>query len=211
LEISRKNKNLKKFIHISTDEVYGDMDEHFAINHSASEEDQLKPSSYYSTTKAASDMLVLSANKTYGLPYLITRTCNNFGEHQFEEKFLPKIAKSIKEGKPVPVYGDGEQIREWMYVYDNVRVICDLMFDDEVINTIMNIGSGFRITNLNIINKISTVLNKDVEIQHVEDRLGHDRKYSLMSQKMRRYYLEKQKKIEFKSLYDYLEEQYGND
>jgi dTDP-glucose 4,6-dehydratase len=211
LEISRKNKNLKKFIHISTDEVYGDMDEHFAINHSASEEDQLKPSSYYSTTKAASDMLVLSANKTYGLPYLITRTCNNFGEHQFEEKFLPKITKSIKEGKPVPVYGDGEQIREWMYVYDNVRVICDLMFDDEVINTIMNIGSGFRITNLNIINKISTVLNKDVEIQHVEDRLGHDRKYSLMSQKMRKYYLEKQKKIEFKSLYDYLEEQYGND
>jgi dTDP-glucose 4,6-dehydratase len=211
LEISRKNKNLKKFIHISTDEVYGDMDEHFAINHSASEEDQLKPSSYYSTTKAASDMLVLSANKTYGLPYLITRTCNNFGEHQFEEKFLPKIAKSIKEGEPVPVYGDGEQIREWMYVYDNVRVICDLMFDDEVTNTIMNIGSGFRITNLNIINKISTVLNKDVEIQHVEDRLGHDRKYSLMSQKMRRYYLEKQKKIEFKSLYDYLEEQYGND
>ena len=211
LEISRKNKNLKKFIHISTDEVYGDMDEHFAINHSASEEDQLKPSSYYSTTKAASDMLVLSANKTYGLPYLITRTCNNFGEHQFEEKFLPKIAKSIKEGEPVPVYGDGEQIREWMYVYDNVRVICDLMFDDEVINEIMNIGSGFRVTNLNIINKISTVLNKDVEIQHVEDRLGHDRKYSLMSQKMRRYYLEKQKKIEFKSLYDYLEEQYGND
>jgi len=211
LEISRKNKNLKKFIHISTDEVYGDMDEHFAINYSANEEDVLKPSSYYSTTKAASDMLVLSANKTYGLPYLITRTCNNFGEHQFEEKFLPKITKSIKEGKPVPVYGDGEQIREWMYVYDNVRVICDLMFDDEVINTIMNIGSGFRVTNLNIINKISTVLNKDVEIQHVEDRLGHDRKYSLMSQKMKRYYLEKQKKIEFKNLYDYLEEQYGND
>jgi dTDP-glucose 4,6-dehydratase len=210
LEISRKNKNLKKFIHISTDEVYGDMDEHFSINHSAKEEDELKPSSYYSATKAASDMLVLSANKTYGLPYLITRTCNNFGEHQFEEKFLPKIAKSIKEGKPVPVYGDGEQIREWMYVYDNVRVICDLMFDDEVINTIMNIGTGFRITNLNIINKISTVLNKDVEIQHVEDRLGHDRKYSLMSQKMKRYYLEKQKKIEFKNLYDYLEEQYGN-
>jgi dTDP-glucose 4,6-dehydratase len=85
------------------------------------------------------------------------------------------------------------------------------MFDDEVTNTIMNIGSGFRITKLNIINKISTVLNKDVEIQHVEDRLGHDRKYSLMSQKMRRYYLEKQKKTEFKSLYDYLEEQYGND
>ena len=209
LEISRKNRNLKKFIHISTDEVYGDMDEHFSINHSAKEEDELKPSSYYSATKAASDMLVLSANRTYGLPYLITRTCNNFGEHQFEEKFLPTIARSIKEGIPVPVYGDGEQIREWMYVYDNVKVICDLMFDDEVINQVMNIGTGFRVTNLNIINKIATVLNSEVNIKHVEDRLGHDRKYSLYSKKMKNYYLNKQKTIEFKNLYDYLEEQYG--
>jgi len=209
LEISRKNRNLKKFIHISTDEVYGDMDEHFSINHTAKEEDELKPSSYYSATKAASDMLVLSANRTYGLPYLITRTCNNFGEHQFEEKFLPTIARSIKEGTPVPVYGDGEQIREWMYVYDNVKVICDLMFDDEVINQVMNIGTGFRVTNLNIINKIATVLNSEVNIKHVEDRLGHDRKYSLYSKKMKNYYLNKQKTIEFKNLYDYLEKQYG--
>jgi len=210
LEISRKNKNLKKFIHISTDEVYGDMDEHFAINHCAKEEDELKPSSYYSATKAASDMLVLSANRTYGLPYLITRTCNNFGEHQFEEKFLPTIARSIREGKPIPVYGDGEQIREWMYVYDNVKVICDLMFDDEVINQVMNIGTGFRVTNLNIINKIATVLNSEVNIKHVEDRLGHDRKYSLYSKKMKNYYANKQKSIDFKNFYDYLEEQYGN-
>ena len=210
LEISRKNRNLKKFIHISTDEVYGDMDEHFSINHTAKEEDELKPSSYYSATKAASDMLVLSANRTYGLPYLITRTCNNFGEHQFEEKFLPTIARSIKEGTPVPVYGDGEQIREWMYVYDNVKVICDLMFDDEVINQVINIGTGFRVTNLNIINKIATVLNSEVNIKHVEDRLGHDRKYSLYSKKMKNYYTNKQKGIEFKNLYDYLEEQYGN-
>jgi dTDP-glucose 4,6-dehydratase len=210
LEISRKNKNLKKFIHISTDEVYGDMDEHFALNHSAKEDDELKPSSYYSATKAASDMLVLSANRTYGLPYLITRTCNNFGEHQFEEKFLPTIARSIKEGTPIPVYGDGQQIREWMYVYDNVKVICDLMFDDEVINQVMNIGTGFRVTNLNIINKIATALNSEVNIKHVEDRLGHDRKYSLFSKKMKNYYINKQKTIEFKNLYDYLEEQYGN-
>jgi dTDP-glucose 4,6-dehydratase len=185
------------------------MDEHIAINHTATEDDELKPSSYYSATKAASDMLVLSANRTYGLPYLITRTCNNFGEHQFEEKFLPTIARSIKEGKPIPVYGDGEQIREWMYVYDNVKVICDLMFDDEVINQVMNIGTGFRITNLNIINKVASVLNKDVEIKHVEDRLGHDRKYALNSKKMKNYYINKQKPTEFKNLYDYLEEQYG--
>jgi dTDP-glucose 4,6-dehydratase len=210
IEISRKNNNLKKFIHISTDEVYGDMDEHFAINYTAKEEDDLKPSSYYSATKAASDMLVLSANRTYGLPYLITRTCNNFGEHQFDEKFLPTIARSISEGKPVPVYGDGKQVREWMYVYDNVKVICDLMFDDTVINRVMNIGTSFRVTNLNIINKIASILNKEVQIKHVEDRLGHDRKYGLYSKSMLDYYRNNDKTIEFKNLYDYLEEQYGN-
>ena len=210
LEISRKNKNLKKFIHISTDEVYGDMDEHFSINHVAKEEDELKPSSYYSATKAASDMLVLSANRTYGLPYLITRTCNNFGEHQFEEKFLPKIAKSIKEGKPIPVYGDGKQVREWMYVYDNVKVICDFMFDDTVINQIMNIGTGFRVKNLDIINKIASILDKEVQIKHVEDRLGHDKKYGLFSKKMMWFYQNRGETTNFKNLYDYLEEQYGN-
>jgi dTDP-glucose 4,6-dehydratase len=209
LEVSRKNKNLKKFIHISTDEVYGDMDEHFAINYTAKEEDDLKPSSYYSATKAASDMLVLSANRTYGLPYLITRTCNNFGEHQFEEKFLPTIARSISEGKPVPVYGDGKQVREWMYVYDNVKVICDLMFDDTVINRVMNIGTAFRVTNLDIINKIATILNKEVQIEHVEDRLGHDRKYGLYSKKMSEFYQNKGQIIKFKNLYNYLEDQYG--
>jgi dTDP-glucose 4,6-dehydratase len=209
IEISRKNKKLKKFIHISTDEVYGDMDKHFSINHVAKEEDELKPSSYYSATKAASDMLVLSANRTYGFPYLITRTCNNFGEHQFEEKFLPKIAKSIKEGKPIPVYGDGKQVREWMYVYDNVKVICDLMFDDTVINRVMNIGTGFRVKNLDIINKIASILDKEVLIEYVEDRLGHDRKYGLYSKQMMEYYLNKNETINFINLFDYLEKQYG--
>jgi len=209
IEISRNNKNLKKFIHISTDEVYGDMDEHFSINHIAKEEDDLKPSSYYSATKAASDMLVLSANRTYGLPYLITRTCNNFGEHQFEEKFLPTIARSIKEDKPIPVYGDGKQVREWMYVYDNVKVICDFMFDDTVVNQIMNIGTGFRVTNLDIINKIASILDKEVKIKHVEDRLGHDRKYGIFSKKMMWFYQNKGETTNFKNLYDYLDEQYG--
>jgi dTDP-glucose 4,6-dehydratase len=209
LEISRKNKKLKKFIHISTDEVYGDMDEHIAINHTALETDHLKPSSYYSATKTASDMLVLAANRTYGLPYLITRTCNNFGEHQFEEKFLPTIARSINNGNSIPVYGDGKQVREWMYVYDNVKVICDLLFDDEVVNDIYNIGTTFRLTNLDIIKKISYILNKEVEIKHVEDRLGHDRKYGLYCFKMRDYYLKKDGETpKFLILFDYLERQY---
>ena len=211
LEISRKNKNLKKFIHISTDEVYGDMDEHISINHTATEDDSLKSSSYYSATKAASDMLVLSANRTYGLPYIITRTCNNFGEHQFEEKFLPTIARSISEGKPIPVYGDGLQVREWMYVYDNVKVICDLMFDDEIVNTTYNIGTTFRVTNLDIIKNISYILNKEVDIKHVEDRLGHDRKYGLNCTKLREYYITKNGEVpKFLNLFDYLDRQYGN-
>ena len=212
LEISRKNKNLKKFIHISTDEVYGDMDEHIAINHTATEDDSLKSSSYYSATKAASDMLVLSANRTYGLPYLITRTCNNFGEHQFEEKFLPTIARSISEGKPIPVYGDGLQVREWMYVYDNVKVICDLMFDDEIVNTTYNIGTTFRVTNLDIIKNISYILNKEVDIKYVEDRLGHDRKYGLNCTKLREYYITKNGEVpKFLNLFDYLDRQYGGE
>ena len=212
LEISRKNKNLKKFIHISTDEVYGDMDEHISINHTATEDDSLKSSSYYSATKAASDMLVLSANRTYGLPYIITRTCNNFGEHQFEEKFLPTIARSISEGKPIPVYGDGLQVREWMYVYDNVKVICDLMFDDEIVNTTYNIGTTFRVTNLDIIKNISYILNKEVDIKHVEDRLGHDRKYGLNCTKLREYYITKNGEIpKFLNLFDYLDRQYGGE
>ena len=212
LEISRKNNNLKKFIHISTDEVYGDMDEHIAINHTATEDDSLKSSSYYSATKAASDMLVLSANRTYGLPYIITRTCNNFGEHQFEEKFLPTIARSISEGKPIPVYGDGLQVREWMYVYDNVKVICDLMFDDEIVNTTYNIGTTFRVTNLDIIKNISYILNKEVDVKYVEDRLGHDRKYGLNCTKLREYYISKHKEIpKFLNLFDYLDRQYGGE
>jgi dTDP-glucose 4,6-dehydratase len=212
LEISRNNKNIKKFIHISTDEVYGDMDEHFSINHTATEDDSLKSSSYYSATKAASDMLVLSANRTYGLPYIITRTCNNFGEHQFEEKFLPTIARSIGEGKPIPVYGDGLQVREWMYVYDNVKVICDLMFDDEIVNTTYNIGTTFRVTNLDIIKNISYILNKEVDVKYVEDRLGHDRKYGLNCTKLREYYITKNGEVpKFLNLFDYLDRQYGGE
>jgi dTDP-glucose 4,6-dehydratase len=209
LEISRKNKKLKKFVHISTDEVYGDMGDHFTLNHTATEYDDIKPSSYYSASKASSDFLVISANRTYGINYLITRTCNNFGEHQFEEKFLPTISKNIKNGLPIPVYGDGKQVREWIYVNDNVKVIYDLMFDDNVVNTIYNIGSSLRVTNLDIINKISDITQKNVIIKHVEDRLGHDKKYGLNCLKLKKYYNEKNGKMpEFLNLFSYLEKIY---
>jgi dTDP-glucose 4,6-dehydratase len=211
LECARRNQTLKKFIHISTDEVYGDMDEDkhpFVYNKSSTEENPLKPSSYYSSTKTASDLLVMSANRTYGLPYLITRTCNNYGEHQYDEKFLPKIYGCVKDGDEVPVYGDGEQTREWIYVYDNVKVISDLMFDEEVINDIYNIGSGVRYKNIQLINIISEILNKDVNYRFVPDRLGHDRAYRLNSNKLLEYYKNKNIVVEFKDITNYLKELY---
>jgi dTDP-glucose 4,6-dehydratase len=150
----------------------------------------------------------MSANRTYGLPYLITRTCNNYGEHQYNEKFLPKIYECVKDGNEVPVYGDGEQIREWIYVYDNVKVICDLMFDEEVINEIYNIGSGVRYKNIELINMISEILNKDVNYKFVPDRLGHDRAYRLNSNKLLGYYKNKNIIVEFKNITNYLKELY---
>jgi dTDP-glucose 4,6-dehydratase len=200
LECARRNPRLKKFVHISTDEVYGDMDNFaWSPNHMAQEGDSLFPSSYYSSTKASSDLLVMSAHRTFGLPYLITRTCNNFGEHQDPEKFLPKIYKSIMNDLEVPLYGEGDQVREWMYVYDNVGVIIDLMFDGNVINEIYNIGSGIHFKNIDIINTISEIIGKPVKFKHVEDRLGHDRRYSLQLHKINSYY--RSKEIQFKCLH----------
>jgi dTDP-glucose 4,6-dehydratase len=209
IECARQNPKLKKFIHISTDEVYGDMTD-FVWNpeHKATEGDNLNPSSYYSATKAASDMLVQGAHRTFGLPYLITRTCNNFGEHQHPEKFLGKIYQCIKNENEVPVYGDGKQIREWMYVYDNVNIIIDLMFDDEVINTVYNIGSGVHYTNIEVVDMISSIINKPVTFKYVPDRLGHDKKYSLSLLKLEHYYNQKDIKLNPLHLKDYLKNLY---
>lgn len=177
IEVARKNKNLIKFLHISTDEVYGDIDEDSAI-----ETDNIIPSSYYSATKASADMLVMSAGRTYGFPYLITRTCNNYGENQHHEKFIPKIIRSIKNGDEVPVYGDGEQVREWIHADDNAKAILTLLMSDKV-NEIYNIGTGESYTNNQIIKMIGNILGKDVKFKYVEDRLGHDKRYSLSSLK----------------------------
>lgn len=181
IEVARKNKNLKKFIQISTDEVYGDMDDYPGYK-IANEESPLIGSSYYSATKLSSDMLVMAAGRTYKLPYLITRTCNNYGENQHKEKFVPKIINSIKNGIEVPVYGDGNQIREWIHADDNAKAIYKLLKSDYV-NKIFNIGTGERYTNNEIVSMISESLGKDVKFKYVEDRLGHDRRYSLDSGK----------------------------
>nr|QPI16216.1 MAG: hypothetical protein NIOZUU157_00099 [Virus NIOZ-UU157] len=188
LECARQNKSLKKFIHISTDEVYGDMDDPkyhsvLGIKKKADENDSLEGSSYYSATKASSDLLVLAANRTFGLPYIITRTCNNYGSHQHKEKFLPTILRSIKEGKEIPVYGDGKNVREWIDVRDNVRQLYSLMLSD-LTNEIFNIGTGQTYTNLDIIGMIGVIMKKPVKFKFVKDRLGHDRRYELNSNKL---------------------------
>jgi len=178
LELARKNKKLKKFIQISTDEVYGDMDD-YSPDTLADESFQLKTSSYYSATKAASDLLVQSVARTYNMPYLITRTCNNFGENQHQEKLLPTIISCIKNNKPIPVYGDGQNIREWIHADDNANMIYKLMVSDK--QGVYNIGSGDRYTNIEIINLIEDILKKPIKWEFVEDRKGHDRRYGLKS------------------------------
>ena len=176
LEVARKNPNLKKFIQISTDEVYGDMDEHgeFAL---ADESFNLIGSSYYSATKASSDLLVQAAGRTYGLPYLITRTCNNYGENQHQEKLLPTIINCIKNNFPIPIYGDGKNIREWIHADDNSQFIWDLIQSDKT--GVYNIGSGERYTNLQIIEIIEKILGYQLDLKFVQDRKGHDRAYGL--------------------------------
>ena len=202
VEIAREIPNLKKFVQISTDEVYGDMESRKMME--ADEHTSLKPSSNYSATKAAADHLVEAAGRTHGLPYLITRTCNNFGDNQHNEKFLPTIVKSIKKDKPVPLYGDGKQIREWIWVEDNVRLVYDLMISQI---GIWNIGSGDSWSNRSIIQQIGVILNKKVNYNHVEDRLGHDRRYSIDFSKLQ--YLKKDYNITTKTLQKFLTEKFG--
>jgi len=182
LELARKNDKLKKFIQISTDEVYGDLDELPYDVTKSKINDKLIPSSYYSATKASADLLVESCGKTYGLPYIITRTCNNFGFRQYDEKFIPTIIRSIKQDKPIPVYGDGLQKREWIWVEDNVNAIMEIIkFSETSYQTHYHIGSGDVLTNMDIINMVGTILNKTPRYEFVTDRLGHDRMYSLQS------------------------------
>ena len=182
VEVARQNKNLKKFLHISTDEVYGDMADNVIINHSATENSPIKPSSYYSSTKASADLIVMSANRTFNFPYLITRTCNNYGENQHVEKFIPTIINSIRNNKKIPVYGDGKQIREWIHADDNAKAIYTLLMSDEI-NTVYNIGTGEHFTNIGILELIAGFLGKTPEYEFVTDRLGHDKRYSLSSLK----------------------------
>jgi len=181
IEVAKQMENLQKFVQISTDEVYGDLNDFAKKTQYSREGDVCKPSSYYSSSKSAADQIVMSAGRTFDLPYLITRTCNNYGSHQHLEKFLPTITECIREDIPVPLYGDGQQVREWIWVEDNVRIIFELMISQI---GIWNIGSGDRYTNIQILRIIGDLLNKPVKYNNVPDRLGHDRRYGLNCEKL---------------------------
>ena len=194
LELARKNSYLKKFIQISTDEVYGDMED-YGEGVLANETFPLMGSSYYSSTKASADLLVQAAGRTYGLPYLITRTCNNFGVKQNKEKFIPTIFNCINNDIEIPIYGDGNQIREWIWVEDNVKILYKLMLENTGVE---NIGSGDRWTNKELIQLIADISNKEIKFKFVEDRLGHDTRYGMQTNFQ---------DYKFKLLEEYLKEQ----
>jgi dTDP-glucose 4,6-dehydratase len=173
LEAARKNDKL--FIHVSTDEIYGDAEG----KESFTEEDILKPSNPYSATKAAADHLVESYHRTYGLKCITTRCTNNFGPYQFPEKLIPKtVIRSIKDLK-VPLYGDGTQIRSWIYVNDHVQAIETLISKGRP-GQVYNITAYEEITNKIIVEKILDILGKSHDmIEYVGDRPGHDKRYSV--------------------------------
>ena len=178
LEATRKFD--KQFIHVSTDEIYGD-----AYGQSSFDENsQINPSNPYAATKAAADHLVSSYHRTYGINCITTRCTNNFGSYQFPEKLIPKtIIRSIKNLK-IPLYGDGMQIRSWIYVNDHVQAIENLISKGKPGN-VYNITAYEEITNKTIVEKILDILEKPHSmIEHVGDRPGHDKRYSINCSKI---------------------------
>ena len=168
-----------RFLQISTDEVYGSIQ-----NGKFKENDNLNPSSPYSVSKASADLLVLSYHITYGLNVMITRTTNNFGPNQYPEKLIPLFVTNLLEGKKVPVYGNGMNVRDWVYVVDNCEAI-DFVINNGKAGEIYNIGSDNEKNNLEITKFILKELGKDENsIEYVKDRLGHDKRYALDSTKI---------------------------
>jgi dTDP-glucose 4,6-dehydratase len=180
LEAARRAK-LARFVHVSTDEVYGSLPRGASADESA----PLQPNSPYAASKAASDLLVRSFWQTYRFPALLTRSSNNYGPYQFPEKFLPLMITNALEGKPLPVYGDGLNERDWVFVEDHCRAL-DRVLEGGRPGEIYNIGYGQGLTNLSVVRRLLQILHKPENlIEFVEDRPGHDRRYSLDSAKIR--------------------------
>jgi dTDP-glucose 4,6-dehydratase len=181
LETARRLR-VPRFIHISTDEVYGSLE----APHDATEGYPLNPSSPYSAAKAGSDLLVRSYFVTYKLPALITRASNNYGPYQFPEKLIPLMIANAFEDKPLPVYGDGFQVRDWLYVEDHCRGILAVLRQGRE-GEIYNIGGNRSLPNLEVVRRVLELTGKPESlIQFVKDRPGHDRRYALSSEKIMR-------------------------
>jgi len=176
-----KKYSIAKYIQISTDEVYGSIK-----RGSFTEQSALKPNSPYSASKTGADLIVMAYYRTYGLPVLITRSSNNFGCWQYPEKLIPLFVTNLLEGKKAPIYGDGLQVRDWLYVIDNCEGI-DYVLHHGEIGEIYNIGSNNEKTNLEITKIILEQLGKDESyIKYVKDRPGHDQRYSINFAKLRK-------------------------
>jgi dTDP-glucose 4,6-dehydratase len=173
-------KRAKTFLHVSTDEVYGSVE-----NGSSVEIDPLLPNSPYAASKAASDMLVRSYVQTYGLDARITRCCNNYGPNQYPEKFIPLAIERLRLGEPIPIYGDGTNVREWIHVEEHCIGI-QTVIDFGIAGQIYNIGSKMELSNLEIAKILIDCFGKNFEssIKFVADRPGHDHRYSLNSDKI---------------------------
>ncbi|MCT7511859.1 dTDP-glucose 4,6-dehydratase [Aliarcobacter cryaerophilus] len=179
-----------RFHHISTDEVYGTLS--LDPNDLFTEKTPYAPNSPYSASKASSDMIIRAYNETYGLNTVITNCSNNYGPKQHDEKLIPTIIRNALKGNPIPIYGDGKNIRDWLYVLDHCKGI-DLVFHNGKTGETYNIGGRNERTNLQIVDTITTILDKEVPIPNfsykslitfVEDRAGHDRRYAIDATKL---------------------------
>jgi len=169
-----KDSDVEFFIHVSTDEVYGSRDEGYF-----KEDDPLNPSSPYSASKAGADRLAYAYWITYGLPIVILRPSNNFGPYQYPEKFIPLFVTNALEGKSLPLYGKGTNVRDWLYVDDNCRAV-DLVMRKGKFGEAYNVGANNEVQNIDIAERIVDMLDKPGSlIKFVPDRLGHDRRYAL--------------------------------
>jgi dTDP-glucose 4,6-dehydratase len=180
LEAVRKTNSSAVYVQVSTDEVYGD-----TVEGSYTEQDRLAPSNPYSATKAAADMLCLAYHRTYGLSVKITRCTNNFGPYQFPEKMIPKAVIRAHRNLQVPVYGKGENVRDWIYVLDHCEAVFRVLEKGKP-GEIYNVSSGNEVPNIELVRQVLKMLSKKESlVAFVEDRPGHDLRYSLDSTKIR--------------------------
>jgi dTDP-glucose 4,6-dehydratase len=169
-----RNIGVERFLHISTDEVYGSIEEGSFV-----ETDRLGPRSPYSSSKAGSDLIALSYQETYGLPVIVTRSSNNFGPFQFPEKVIPLFVTNLLDGRKVPLYGDGLNVRDWIHVLDNCAGV-DTVLRKGTVGEIYNIGGGNETTNRELTSMVLANMGVgEGMVEYVQDRLGHDRRYSI--------------------------------